>query len=326
MVAYGSFTGSFVTTAKSVGLKLAASSFLYDYFKTVREEQEKRAKKVEELIAKLPHTGDCNPVSERHCFCNESTSKADPNYLKYCMPQAFRAYAASQGDRVSCLDNQMKEDPGCKCVAHKTCYDEKFSQMLNKMPNSKAIASKILPAFSHLTNGQLTSGDLASIDGLNQNAVRKKLKELSRKFPQSKKKLNSSQSSMAKLLSKRLPSSYARELALTKLPSSVKKKMAAFKTNQLAPSSFSPNRAITRSNVMRFSGGDGLNKKKRRKKNSSSFNLMKKFKKGKQANSKVMRFREKAARHADISKRKENNIFDIISRRYKVSSWPLFLE
>jgi hypothetical protein len=324
MAVYGSWQFDAKSTAKSVGLKLAASAFLWDYFKEVRKEQENRAKKVQSLIDKLPTTGECNPVSERNCFCNEQSSQQDPLYSKYCLPQAFRKHIAASANSISCLDNQMKDDPKCSCVATKTCYDEKFSKMLHKIPNSQAIASQILPAYKNLTNGQLKAGDLQGLNGSTNSAVRKNLAKLSNKLSLTKKGLNSKQSNMAKLLSEKMPKAFARELALSKLSPKVNAKVAAFKSNLLSPSRLG-SQTISKSNVLRFGRGKGLNKKTKRKK-SVNFGLMKKFKKNEKKNAKVMRFSERATRSAQISKRRENNIFDIISRRYKVTSWPLFME
>lgn len=326
MATYGMVNGSMLTTAENVGPRLAASAFLWDYFKKIRKEEQARADKVQDIIDKLPKMGDCNPITERHCFCSEETSKSDPNYLKYCLPQEFRSHIAAQANRISCLDNNMKDDPSCNCVQTKTCYDQKYTDMVHSIPNSKAMASQILPAFSRMSQGQMTSGDLAGIDNLNQGAVRKALAKVNKSLG-NQGGLTAKQRAMAGLLSKTMPRNMANLLASSKLPSSVKSKVSKFKNSQLTPSRLGGSSGASngRIKVLTF-GGDGLNKGKKRSK-SKRTNFFNRFKKKKgKANPKALRFAERAARKAQITQRKDTPIFDIISRRYKTSGWPIFLE
>ena len=43
-------------------------------------------------------------------------------------------------------------------------------------------------------------------------------------------------------------------------------------------------------------------------------------------NIRILRFKERAAKRAQISRRKDTPIFDIISHRYRLSGWPIFME
>ena len=75
---------------------------------------------------------------------------------------------------------------------------------------------------------------------------------------------------------------------------------------------------------MNFSGGRGGRKKVSRAKSGNQYNkFLKKFgKKGKgKTSSKVLNYNEAAMRNADINKDKNRPIFEIISRRYKVSGY-----
>ncbi len=324
LMGYGAMTGSAGTTAKSVGLRLGASVFLYDYFKKIRKAQEARARKVQELIDKLPHTGDCNPVSERNCFCNEETSKADPLYAKYCLPEAFQEYLNQNATRISCLDDKMKEDPECNCLATDTCYDKEFSSMIHKIPTATAVAPQATEAYKNISQGRLEEGDLSGVGQLQQGAVKRELNKINKLL---KAPTNSDNEQMSEILSTTLPANLAKSLANAKLSSRGKSAAKKFRSHvaSLNPNSYT-GQGRNRIKVLRFSGGNGLNKSRRKTKRqkSSAFNRFKK--KRKKSGVKVLRFSERATKRAQIIRRKDTPIFDIISRRYKLSGWPIFLD
>jgi hypothetical protein len=121
-----------------------------------------------------------------------------------------------------------------------------------------------------------------------------------------------------------MPASLAQELAAAKLPASVQAKVNNFKKGLLSPD-LQNNQRASRVKVLTF-GGDGLNKKRhhKRKKNNGFANLFKKKKRKKGI--RILRFRERAAKRAQITHRKDTPIFDIISHRYRLSGWPIFME
>ncbi len=320
LAAYGGVTGDLMTTAKSVGPRLAASGFLFSYFKDITKEEQARADQIQAIIDQMPKTGDCNPVSERSCYCGEETSKNDPNYLKYCIPQEYQNYLNDEASRISCLDDNMKDDPECSCLATNTCYDQKYSEMIHSIPNSKAISAQILEPYAHLTQGQLTAGDLAAMDTLNQNAVRTKLNELNKNLPQKKIVLSNKENAMARELNKTMPAHMAQLLASTKLPASVKGKVAQFQHSNLSSyGNNATNRVLT-------SGGKGTLKNRHTSKKSNKLSSRFNKKKKAPAASKVLRFGKRATEKAQITRKKDTPIFDIISSRYKVTGWPIFLE
>ena len=117
----------------------------------------------------------------------------------------------------------------------------------------------------------------------------------------------------------------ARKLASMPTTSEMKKNRA-----MIASSGFSPRRYTSykkrssgSNKVLRFGGGSALRKQQTYKKRTSSGFLsnLRRKKTSKSHSAKVMRFAKRAQEQAQISTNKERPIFDIISRRYKVSGW-----
>ncbi|WP_417335363.1 hypothetical protein [Halobacteriovorax marinus] len=306
-------------------MKLGASALLTSFYYNQIGDHEDYADKTRAIANKLPGKGDCNPITERECFCEEPTSKKRADYAKYCVPQINGKPIAYTSEIVTCVDNQLKEDPDCKCAQTNTCIDEKVMTTITGFDGQSFLSSPALSDFSSLSRGELTGKNLSSTQ-TNLNNALAKLRELDSKVElEPNTILTPAQKSEAKFLQEMgLPANLATKVATTSVSPEAKKNMAKFNGNfSNSRRNYSNSNRKKKSNVLTFSGGDGINSNQRKATTKkpdflSRFGLKKKKKKNNQA---VLKFAEQAEKQAQISKNSDRKIFDIISRRYQVSGW-----
>jgi hypothetical protein len=303
--------------------KLAASTTMTLFFRDQAKLNEGYYQSVKGIADRLPGKGDCNPITEKDCYCAEEETMNDP---KVCLPELHAQKIKLGNYRVACIDAQGKVDPKCTCIDANACLDNKFMSKIKPFGFGTAFHSAATKPLSNLARGQLTSGDIASAGNGAQSAyIKKGLRDLASKVPSAGQLTAAQQKTVSDLNNFGLSPKLA--AAFTKAPITASIKGNKFQGRYQGKGrgyKRSYSRAKKRGSVLNFSGGRGGRKKLSRAKSGNQYNkFLKKFgKKGKgKTSSKVLNYNEAAMRNADINKDKSRPIFEIISRRYKVSGY-----
>ncbi len=310
-------------------LKLGASGFLTYVFAEQVSGFDKAAKETARIANLLPGAGDCNPHTDRDCYCSQTTTMGDP---KYCAPYAHQRSIRDPGItlRTSCITNRAESDPKCACLTNDTC----LSKGIDTMFSLDGLSGQVNPAFAQdLRN--LSSGTVAgSLDtaAVNRNlsaartAMRKASDGLAKLTPPNS-TLTPGQIKQAEFLESRgVPKTLAQAMATQELSKNGFKNTLALggsrpgsKTAPVKDKSFN-------SSLIDRSSSGGLKPKKSKKAGSGAANPFAKYlnKNGNgksSSNGEILNFAQKAQARAQISNRKDSSVFDIISRRYQVSAW-----
>lgn len=310
----------------SVGnwLKLGAAGLMTAFFKQQADVNEEYYAKVKGIADQLPGKGDCNPITEPDCYCAQEETMNDPNI---CLPQLHNQNVKLGNYRVACMDANGKVDPKCTCVNQEACLDRKIMNNIKPFGFGTAFNSAALKPLSNLSRGQLTGSDLASADSGQLNAfTRNTIGKLKDKIP-SAGGLNGDQQKTVRDLNK-LGTNPKLGALLAKQPLSAgaRNNFARFRGGKFGSGSRFKNVARNRNKVLNFRGGSGVNKKKSRRGRGNTANFMNRFKKGKKGKkgNRVLNYNNSDARalnNAQINRDKDRPIFEIISRRYKVSGY-----
>ena len=293
--------------------KTAGSALLAGFFFDVHNKELAYAEEMKKIADSLPKKGECNPISERYCYCAQDSTKNDP---KYCLPEMHQRKKAASSTSIICTDENKKSDPKCKCVASDSCYDKKIMSKIDGFDKIPGVA-KSFKQYRSMMRGELPSKNLVSrAMGKAVGSARIKLKKIAAKMPQGhltpyQKKTASS------LASYGIPGKITP--LLTSLPDNSTGKNMFHRLGDMNNSHASSHKR--RKKIIRFTGGKGINRKE--KKAGSKFDFSKFTKKKTKrgiSSKKILHFSEKATNLADISNQKETNIFQIISRRYKTST------
>ena len=303
--------------------KAAAATFLWRFWASEAKQQAKFAEEVLAIADGLPGIGDCNPHTEKHCYCVQPETQYDP---KHCLPQyRSKTNIATKEDSyvVPCVDGVGGVDETCECIDTNSCFDKEYFTSFDGPGFVKFANSPEGNNFRKLTRGELAGGKLASGNTGNSAKARRLLAELS-----SKNTKNPNISPRDKEVSKRfedygVPGNLARLLASQRIAPSAQQKASAVRSgNSFDRGRYSRRNGRKRSNILSFSNGLGAIGKKRKANKSNYKNMFKKYnKKGNRSSPNVLRFAQKAERKAQITRNKDRAIFEIISRRYKVSGW-----
>ncbi len=299
--------------------KLGASTLLTGFYANEVKQNEGFADELNSLAEKLPGAGECNPHTDKDCYCAQPETQYDPNH---CLVGYHKKKLSPEIGRVSCIDNKARPDPKCECVKNDTCMNKKvyndfagtdYGQAFLQSPQAKDFAS--------MAKGELTSADLSGV-GIGKNArSMAQLKKLEDKLPMPKRKLlPSEQKQMKALLGLGVPSKLGALIAMRPRNLQAEKEMKNLATSDRG---LLKKNYIDRHKVLHFNGGRGL-KGKKKSTGDSTYGLFKKLKrersKGRQTSSdKVLHFAKKATAQGQISPHNDKIIFDIISRRYQVS-------
>ncbi len=303
----------------NIGLKLVGSYALLGFYALEMGKHKKAANQMRTIAAKLPRKGECNPITDRACYCAQIETRND---VTYCTPQIRKRQIAKSSTQVTCLNNKLKADPKCNCLATNTCFDSEFSTQVNSLGFGSGFNKSVVRPFSKLVRGELVaanaSGGASQLSALAKQGIRR----VGNKFPAFRGTLTKKQKRSAGILVKQgVPASLAANFISRNVAGS-KKYSKRFKGGSFGNvASYSP-RKTSKNSVLNFNrGGLGLQGQKKRK-NRSSFNVNK-FIKKKKSNKRgsIIKFQERALRSADISKNSSKNVFDIISRRYMISGW-----
>ena len=307
-------------------LKLGAAGFMTVVFKGHVDGFNDAADKTKKIAGLLPGAGDCNPHTDRDCYCSETTTMHHP---QYCAPYAHQRAIRDPGVtmRTACITNRAEADPKCACLSDDSCLHTGIDTLF-KMDG---LAGQVNPAFvgdlRDLSSG-LAAGSL-NADATNRNitaarnAMRKADEELAKLAPP-KSSLNSGEKKEAAFLeSQGVPPTLAKAMAITPTKGDFQKSLAAIQSR--FNGSVTAKDSSFNASIQDNASSSGLRPKKAAKKQEAAANPFAKFMnkgKGKQSsNGEILHFAQKAQAGAQISNRKESSVFDIISRRYQVSAW-----
>lgn len=308
-------------------LKVGASGFLTTVFALQVKGFNNAAETTKNIANLLPGAGDCNPHTDRDCYCSQTTTMGDP---KYCAPYAHQRSIRDPGVtmRTSCITDKAEADPKCACLQDDSCIHKGIDTLFSL----DGLSGQINPAFAgDLKN--LSTGTIAgslNTDAINRNlsaarnAMRKANQELS-KLSSPNPKLTPSQLKEAEFLESRgVPKTLAQAISAEKVTGNFNKTLALGGSRPAATSA-AKEKSFNASIVDNSSSG-GLNNKKAKKTQNAAANPFAKFmNKGgngkSSSNGEILNFAQKAQAGAQISNRKDSSVFDIISRRYQVSAW-----
>ncbi len=284
------------------------------------------AAKIQEIIDSMPKAGDCNPVTERHCFCSQESSKLDlGNYVKYCQPQ-IKAEQLAAGTRMACINKQGQPDPECLCNQNNSCFDVEFMNMIGGLKFGKSAEEVLGKDTRDLSRGKLANGNLGAGIMAQNAAARAKanLKQIPMdKVPKVSGFNEGQQQLINELANQGIPRPLAGAMVGVKVPGSEKyaDKIKGFEVDSsslLANSNYNSGQA----KILTYTGGGGSFNKAAAKNDAFDFNKLLKKKEGDGANQEqILKFAERAAENAQISKNPDTKIFDIISNRYRLSGW-----
>lgn len=322
--AYQATTGAFAVDTNLV-VKLGAATLLGTFYQMEVSTNKGYAQKVKDIANSLPGVGHCNPVTENECYCSQEEHKND---ARYCAAQIqARQAAAAQFTRVTCVDNKMQADPSCACDKTNTCFDKLFENKgAAELQIGLGYTNSPFKAVTSLAHGRLENSVLSGAGYAQTSAIAKKaLADLASKVPAGTNPLTASQKEVYDaLLSKGIPANAARIMAQNPPPASAmeaaKAKVAGLGGGSIV-ASYAPEKG---SNILDFSGGNGLgvggNKKGDKKTGMEDF--LGKINPGAKnaANSgKILEFAQKAERQAAQVSKADKPIFEIISLRYQIS-------
>lgn len=309
----------------TLGLKIGGSTLLAGFFNAEIKRQKGYASKIRELADKLPGKGDCNPVTERLCYCSQPETMNDP---QFCMLEMRQRHTNANLLTTTCIDSRAQSDPQCRCLDTDSCFDKKIENDLRGVGFGNLELSGIKP-IQEMARGGLSAGTLGATD--------RTISALNDRFERNPEIRN--------LLNSRELGAGQKELADALLGAGLTPTLSKMMGHSPARAASSENTArfqgwsnidrsllksaqsggAARDNVLRFQGGYGLSDTPSSGGNQNSgmpdiFNKMKQDQEREPANN-VLTFAEKAEQNAQISRRVDTPLFEIISHRYRLSAW-----
>jgi hypothetical protein len=303
-------------------LKAGASIFLAAFYKSEADAQDGFADEVRKIAEKMPGEGDCNPHTDKACYCAQEETKFDP---RHCLPEVHKRPVAESSFRVPCADINAKADGQCVCLSTQSCFGSKFFTDIKGAGFGQFATSPVGRDLGRLVNGELTGANLngsssqrlARAKGLlNKSLVGKKIKPAP----------NSGSAKGARGIEKfGVPKRLAALLASAPTPKGARANLAKFSGLRQGSGNLAnvSKKARQKNRELRFSSASGLKGKKSGKKSRNNLSFLKKLRQGKKGKkrgkNKVLKFALEAQKNAQISKRPSASIWNIISRRYIVS-------
>lgn len=294
-------------------LKTTASGFLTVFNGLLSKRNKQASNELARVIQQMPGKGDCNPITERNCFCSLPSNL---NNQKYCLPEIRARLKRSYGTQMVCLDRFRRPDDDCSCIARNDCFDKTFMSAvegLNFGESFEELNRKNIKAISRGGLGR-SDGQLAS---LSDNAI-KTAKRALRSVPLKnipRTKLSKEQlGQINDASSLGIPKALAATLAAQRpASSSLQRRIRGGKSGYSRK--YTPSRRSTRKNNLRLSGGTGSIKSGSSKRKSSRGYTKPSL--SRSSSQKVQKFAEQARKNASIVNKPEVSIFKIISVRYQ---------
>ncbi|MCY4645051.1 MAG: hypothetical protein OXB88_10575 [Bacteriovoracales bacterium] len=298
-------------------VKMGGSAFLAYFYNRLKGNHDKYADIVKEIGDALPGKGDCNPITERDCYCAQIETVKD---TKYCLPVNDPRPTLPPGmASVDCVDSKMQLDPSCDCTSSGTCADQSFNQLFN-YPEfaSSTIPGRLLSDFKNLANGRLNPNLLGG-SFLGQRAFKRALDMADKNIDSDDRPLSEEQKKRASVLMKAgIPKRLAAQMSKLSPFPGADSFLARFK---------SPGKSKRKGTRVKPSPRIAVKDPFRKKARSSNRSndplafLKKKKGRGPQNNDDIIRFAQKAQNKAGVSWKKEGNVFEQISHRYQNSGW-----
>ena len=326
---WGATAGCYVTFAaskfgfqvnKSTYLKMGSAAFLSFFYNHQRIRHNKYADMVNDIANALPGKGDCNPVTERSCYCAQKETVNDP---QYCLPTTGNSNRKLPPGTTSihCANAQMMSDPDCHCSTSGSCANQNFQQLFS-IPefSTQNTAGKLLRNAGHLANGQFNPMLLGSTP-FGQGAFKRAFRSMDQKVPAIDKPLTEDQKKMAKTLMKSgIGKRLAVQMAQNASLSSHGKKLM----DRLGQQSSLPNIEAIADRIPHLSYNDPFRKKNppRRGHQGAGFpHSLKKKKREPQYHDEIIQFAQEAQNKASVSQNRGQNIFELVSHRYQNGGW-----
>ena len=310
-------------------LKLGASAFMAVYYGKMIGIHGNRAEHMRKIAKALPKRGDCNPITDRNCFCTEPASKGDPQYLKYCGHFGLVPKGAPDDKRnkvrQGCIDADAKADEKCHCIAQDNCLNDGFNVLFKGANLPETVSSSFLGDIKKLSQGNAQSSMAKMVSTGKKHAANALnfFKKHVDKIPTDRPLSQNERDEMATLQSLGLPRLVARALALHR-PSQLEQEAA----RKYLDSSYKKksNRLVkkgTGRTIGGYSGGEGLRARKKRAREDmdNPFSKLLKKQNGKRPNVKVLHYAEKSQQMTGVHHSSDISLFEIISRRYQISGW-----
>lgn len=319
----GAATGKFATDRNLI-IKTAAATFLGGFYQNEVKANKDYASKTRAIANTLPGKGDCNPITDKLCYCSQASTENDPTY---CKTTLHKKQIAKDSYRVACTDKNLKTDPTCNCEKTNSCFDSTLDFYSDGNINmGVGSANSPYSGIRSLARGELVGGTLNDSAFAKAQAIAKKgLRDLAPKVELGA--LSKNQKADAALLeSQGIPSSVSNALAGSRVnDSDVSAAMA-----RMGGSSGATYAAISPAktgNIIEFgSGGNGLGIRGKKASENNSNEFLDKLKgtngKNKANNSNVIEFAQKAqaqAQKGNQIRKDDTPIFEIISMRYQTS-------
>ena len=308
-------TGFFSGETLKDTVKMTAASILGFFHGSLIKRNRNAAAIISRIIRKLPKAGDCNPITQRNCFCSLDENAKN---VEYCQPKYVSDLMSKFSTTVPCLDKKGQPDIKCNCRRFRNCMDANFNKVITGLNVERGKTKSLRKKVAELSNGVFGQGGRLGTGTLANNAIKnikRNLAKIDSRIPVKGLRLNSSQNERAKsLFSMGIPKRAAARFS--SLKSTGQNLYSKFN-----PSPYQSSRRENNYNKSRFkklSGGGG----RIGRNSSSSRNSRDQYgaRSPSSGSGKVEKFAEQAASRASIHQKKHVNIFKIISRRYQLTN------
>ncbi|RLA63995.1 MAG: hypothetical protein DRQ88_01085 [Epsilonproteobacteria bacterium] len=304
-----------------------------DTYRELKEDQEKLAEEnkrnLEEAKAAntaKESTGDkvaafFGVKKKKETHVNKVVIIDEAGAAKYCMPEIHDSNVADDSIRVSCLDEKMRLDPFCHCKTSNSCYDTAYMKFAADI-TPEMFAQSGLTDFRSMTRGELIGGRVGSA-GFGRNAVRSKslAKQYALQNPY-KGDLSSDAMKRAQMAEDYfgIPKEMAAHLSSRPITAQDKangKMLMAGATGGKKNPRMTTGKSGRTVRTLTFKP-----QRKSRRQVRAQPKDRTKLQRGKaSASGDIIKFAEMAQAKAQINKRKDHSIFNVISRRYQLSGY-----
>jgi hypothetical protein len=317
-----SYTGDWKVYAK-----MGAAALIATYYKKKTDAHKERAEILTKMAKDLPQAGDCNPFTNKSCFCAEETSYAyDPtNYVNICVPKEIADRTGDLSNAFVCADENGKVDASCKCAKTNSCIDKKLKIAGINLGLKPIQLQDPLAALKPLSSGLIT-GDVNSAANKNLALANKALKGYN---PSEAPSLSNAQKDLAKdFIKSGIPKAASIMMGKGSKPGASATPTSAL--SGMAKGSFSKFRSGNKNTLPsmkapRVKSGGKIASSRPSSRNNAFGRFGKKNKRNTNA-IQIEDFALKAEREAVIVKDSSKGIFDMISYRYKMSAWRQYKE
>ncbi len=308
-------------------LKLGASSFMALYYAKMISINGNRARHMRKVARSLPKIGDCNPITDRNCYCTEPSSKAYSEYFQYCDNFGLGRKKTPGRQKVkvrrACINADTTVDPQCRCVAQDNCLDDGFDVLFENTTSPGETGPTFVGSLRELSKGRFNENLPAAAEIGKKHAARTldvfqgRVKNIPKDRPLSVEEQRNAEN----LQTFGLPKFTSRALALYR-PSNAEKNTARKFLSSVTEKYRVPTKKLENHNrtIKKGPMPKSSNRKKRRESFSNPFSNLLKKKSSPDHSGKILSYAEKSQNTASVHSRKDISLFAIISRRYKISA------